>query len=146
MEKETSEANKKTAGQFFEYFANGETKQIENLWGKGYKFHFPGSPQALSKEGSLKLIEEYTTGFPDLKFSLEYQISEGDLVVTRFTVKGTHTGTFQGIPATNKKVTVTAFATHKIVNGKIEEEWAEFDALGTMQQIGAVHEMVHAHH
>jgi steroid delta-isomerase-like uncharacterized protein len=146
MEKDTIEANKKTARQFFEYFANGETKQIENLWGNGYKFHFPGTPQPLSKKESLQLIEGYIAGFPDINFSIEYQISEGDVVVTRFTGSGTHTGIFQGIPATNKKVKITGFATHKIVNGKIEEEWAEFDTLGMMQQIGAVHEMVAHHH
>jgi steroid delta-isomerase-like uncharacterized protein len=146
MEKDTVEANKKITRQFFEYFANGETKQIENLWGSGYKFHFPGKSQPLSKKESSQLIEEYVTGFPDLNFTIEYQVAEEDQVVTRFTASGTHTGTFQGIPATNKKVTITAFGTHKIVNGKIEEEWAEFDALGMMQQIGVVHELDVHHH
>lgn len=146
METTTLESNKKIAGQFFEYYAKGDIKQIENLWGSDYKLHFPGRPQALGKEESKQLLTGYTTGFPDVKFTIEDQIAEGDLVVTRITVNATHKGVFQGIPATNKKITVTGIGTHRIVNGKIVEEWAEFDALGMLKQIGAVPEMATTHH
>lgn len=146
METNTSESNKKIARDFFEYFAKGDTKQIENLWGSDYKFHFPGKPEAIGKDESKQVIKEYATGFPDLIISIENQIAEGDMVATRFIARGTHKGTFQGNAATNKKVTVTAVGIHRIVNGKIVEEWAEFDALRMMQQIGAVPELAAASH
>ena len=141
METNTLESNKKIARQFFEYFAKGDVQQIENLWGSDYQLHFPGRPKALGKEESKQLLKDYSTGFPDKEMKVEDQVAEGDLVVTRTNVKGTHKGTFQGISASNKKMEVTVIAIHRIVDGKIVEEWTEFDAYGMMKQIGAIPEM-----
>lgn len=145
MEKTALESNKKIASAFWESFANADVQQVEKLWGNDYKLHFPGKTDALTKEESKELMTAYNKGFPDMKVSIEDQIAEGDLVVTRVMMHGTHKGEFQGIPATNKAVTVSGMSTHRIVNGKIAEEWSEFDALGMMTQIGVV-ESAHAHH
>lgn len=61
------------------------------------------------------------------------------------TFTGTQKGEFNGMPASNKKATITGVSIQTIVNGKIVEEWAEFDALGLMQQLGALPEMASAH-
>ncbi|MES2397877.1 MAG: ester cyclase [Bacteroidota bacterium] len=141
METTTLESNKKIAREFWESFAKGDVQQVEKLWGSDYKLHFPGKINALSKEESKQVMKEYNTGFPDMKVSIEDQIAEGDLVVTRTTIGGTHKGEFQGFAASNKKIIVTAISTQRIVDGKIVEEWSEFDALGMMKQIGAIPEM-----
>ncbi len=54
-------------------------------------------------------------------------LAEGDRVVTRLTVRGTHQGDFQGIPPTGKPVTVSGINIDRIANGKIQESWAQFD-------------------
>lgn len=144
METTTFESNKKIARQFWDYFAKGDIQQVENLWGSDYKLHFPNKTNALTKEESKQILKAYNTAYPDIKFSVEDQIAEGDLVVTRIIANGTHKGEFQGVPATNKKVRITGVSIHRIINGKIVEEWAEFDALGLMQQIGAIPEPAHA--
>lgn len=141
MEATTLESNKKIAREFWESFAKGDTQQVEKLLGNDYKLHFPGKTNALSIEESKQVIKEYNTGFPDMKISIEDQIAEGDLVVTRTTFGGTHKGDFQGFIASNKKIIVTGISTQRIVAGKIVEEWSEFDALGMMKQIGAIPEM-----
>lgn len=146
METTTLESNKKIARDFWEYFAKGDTQQVEKLWANDYKLHFPGQTNVLSKEESKQLIKMYTTSFPDMKVSIEDQVAEGDLVVTRNIVSGTHKGEFQGFPASNKKVIVSGISTHRIVDGKIVEEWTEFDALGMMKQIGAIPEMATVQH
>ena len=148
MEKttETLQANKTIAKQFFDYFEKGNINQIQTLWGKNYKLHFPGKTEALNVEDSKQILKSYNTAFPDLKFKIQYQIAEGDMVVTTFTCNGTNKGEFQGHAASNKKVTVTGIGIHKIVNNKIEEEWAEFDALGMMMQMGLVPEMEQIRH
>lgn len=146
METTTLESNKKIAREFWEYFAKGDLQLVEKLWGNDYKLHFPGKTNALTKEESKQLMKAYNTGFPDMKVSIEAQIAEGDLVVTRLTYGATHKGEFQGSPASNKKIIVTGTSTHRIVNGKIVEEWAEFDALGMMKQIGAIPEMATVQH
>ena len=64
--------------------------------------------------------------------------SAGDRVVTRWTGIGTHVGELMGIPATDRSFEVEAITIHRIADGKIAEEWTVWDALGLLQQIGAV--------
>jgi predicted ester cyclase len=65
-------------------------------------------------------------------------VADGDKVVTRWTVQATHQGELNGIPATGKRVTVTAMTIDRITDGKVIESWTIFDALGLMQQLGVV--------
>ena len=78
------------------------------------------------------------TAFPDLRFTIEDQIAEGDKVVTRWLVSGTQKGPFQGIPPTGKYVTVTGVGINRFANGKIVENWTNMDFLGILQQLGVV--------
>jgi steroid delta-isomerase-like uncharacterized protein len=83
-------------------------------------------------------MSEYLNAFPDLHYALDDMIVEGDKVVVRCTVTGTHKGEFMGVPPTNKKVKVQAIAIDRVVGGKIVEEWGMSDTLGLMQQLGVV--------
>jgi steroid delta-isomerase-like uncharacterized protein len=74
----------------------------------------------------------------DSRATIDEIVTEGDLVVTRWTVQGTHAGEWRGIAPTGKPVTITGMAFHRVVDGKIMELWAEEDWLGVMQQIGAL--------
>jgi steroid delta-isomerase-like uncharacterized protein len=76
--------------------------------------------------------------FPDLAFSIEDQIAEGDKVVTRWSSRATHTSDFRGIPATGKQGHITGITIHRIVNGKVVEGWTNLDELGLMQQLGVI--------
>ena len=80
----------------------------------------------------------YFTAFPDLHFTIEDQIAEGDRVVTRFTARGTHQGAFIGIPPTGKQGVVTGTGIDRFANGKIVEAWFNSDDLGLLQQLGVV--------
>lgn len=135
--------NKKIVRSFFENFSKGDYTAVEKLLDKNFKLHIPVRPGPQNTSESIALIKEYKTGFPDMNFTIENQIAEGDLVITRYSVNGTQKGKFQGIKPTNKKVKVTGLTCHKITNGKITEEWTEFDALGMLTQLGVVPEMAH---
>lgn len=76
--------------------------------------------------------------FPDMQFTVEDMIAEGDKVVTRYYLTGTHQGEFMGIPATGKPVKIDAIWIHRLDGGRIVEgrNWGQFDALGMMQQMG----------
>lgn len=76
------------------------------------------------------------TAFPDARFTVEDLIAERDRVASRYTFRGTHQGDLMGIPPTGKQVTVTGIIVNRIVNGKSEEGWLNFDALGMLQQLG----------
>lgn len=79
----------------------------------------------------------YCSAFPDQRFTIEDLIAEGDRIVTRWTVEGTHKGDLLGTPASGKRVRVNGITISRIQNGKVVEEHAIWDALGLAQQIGA---------
>jgi steroid delta-isomerase-like uncharacterized protein len=89
-------------------------------------------------EGAKAIAATYRGAFPDIQFTIEDQIAEGDRVVTRWTARGTNTGELMGMPPTGKKATVTGIDISRVANGKIAETWGNFDALGMLQQIGAI--------
>ena len=90
-------------------------------------------PEAYKRQVS-NLIEAY----PDLRWIIEDTIAEKDKVVACWTFSGTHKGDYMGVPATNKKVSVSGITIHHITGGKIMDSHTNWDALGMMQQLGAV--------
>lgn len=87
-------------------------------------------------EGYKQFVRYYLTAFPDSHFTVEDEISEGQMVVTRWTVNGTHTGNLGTIPATGRRVSVTGISCARVENGKVVEAWSNWDTLGMMQQLG----------
>jgi len=81
--------------------------------------------------------EEFSA-FPDLHFTIDDMIVEGDKLAARYTVTGTHKGEYMGAPPTNKKITIRAITIDRFAGGKIVEEWGMYDTLSLMQQLGAV--------
>jgi steroid delta-isomerase-like uncharacterized protein len=81
--------------------------------------------------------------FPDHERTVEDQFSDDLHVVTRWTATGTHQGQFMGVAPTGKRVTITGISIHRIRDGKIVEEWQEWDSLGLMQQLGVVPTLKH---
>jgi steroid delta-isomerase-like uncharacterized protein len=77
-------------------------------------------------------------GFPDVTYTIDQAISDEDDVVLIWHAEGTQTGEFQGFPASGKHATWTGINAMRFECGKIVEVWAEFNALGRLQQIGAI--------
>ena len=76
--------------------------------------------------------------FPDLRVTVEDVIAEGDRVVARNSVTGTHQGEYMGIPPTGKSVTYDEIFIGRLVNGRIAETWGVVDVLSQMRQLGAI--------
>jgi predicted ester cyclase len=96
----------------------------------------PGLPGGV--EGARQLAGMFLTAFPDLHFTVEDMIAEGDKVVARITMSGTQQGAFMGIPPTGKHVAWTLIDINRVAGGKSVEHWSEMDALGLLQQLGVV--------
>jgi steroid delta-isomerase-like uncharacterized protein len=103
-----------------------------------YRLHFPGMPGPVDADGHLQLLQAFWAAFPDWRETVDDVVAEGDRVVVRVTGRGTHNGPFQGLPPTGRRVTATGMGIARIVDERIAETWAEYDALGLMQQLGAV--------
>jgi len=83
-------------------------------------------------------VKRFHVAIPDLRFTVQEVISEGDKVVVSWILSGTHRGEFYGIAPTNKKISVEGITIHQIKNGKILESYASWDRLGMMRQVEAV--------
>jgi len=98
-----------------------------------------GEPAASSPRGPKfikKHISEWLSGFPDLKFTIEQMIAEGDRVATLLVMDGTQTGQWLGIPPNGKRINIRMMTIHRIRNGKIIEDWVIVESLGFFQQLG----------
>ncbi|NIO47896.1 MAG: hypothetical protein GTN73_00440 [Candidatus Aminicenantes bacterium] len=83
-----------------------------------------------------KAIEQHKTAFPDMTFINEDVIVKGDKVITRYALRGTHTGDVEGIPATGNKIEFSGIEIIRIENRKIAESWEENNLLRFYQQLG----------
>jgi len=88
--------------------------------------------------GYINVLGMMRSGFSDVQWSLEETIAEGDRIAARFTMSGTHDGTFFGVPATGRKIEVRAMNFYRLADGKFVEEYGQPDLLGLLQQIGAM--------
>ena len=133
-----TEANKAVARRYFDEFLNqGKGVVAEDLFAPTYRSHFPGSPGPLDRKEHDQLTIRLFVAFPDGRFTVEDTIAEGDRVVSRYTFHGTNQGPFQGTPPTGQRITFTGNEIHRIVDGRIVEQWSEFDSPGVARQLGS---------
>lgn len=100
--------------------------------------HMSGAPGPLDSASWGVFMGTFTTAFPDAHIHIESAISEGDLVASRWTIRGTHQGDFQGVPPTGRPITIAGVDFSRAAGDQIAEHWAQFDLLGVMAQIGAL--------
>ncbi len=98
-----------------------------------YPGHASGDKQAFTDSRAA-----FHEAFPDLQFSIQDLIAEGDKVVARWRMHGTHQGEYLGFPATDKQFTITGISIYRIADGKIAEAWVEPNMLGLLQQLGQI--------
>jgi steroid delta-isomerase-like uncharacterized protein len=103
-----------------------------------YQAFVSGANGPLNADAWEAFLSAFITGFPDARISVDASVAEQEIVASRWTLTGTHLGEFQGVPPTGRKVTMAGIDFSRIVGGKIAEHWAQFDAIGVMQQIGAL--------
>jgi steroid delta-isomerase-like uncharacterized protein len=135
-----SEQNKAAARRFFELWEAGDTDQFDQVVAEDAVDHDPQRPfpDDRGAEAARKTAEMFRAAFPDTTYTIEQQVAEGDLVVTRWVARGTHEGELMGIPATQKSVEVSGIAIDRFSDGKIAESWGNWDTIGLMQQLGAI--------
>jgi len=136
-QKEVEEQNKELALKMFEAWGKGDFETFGELLAPGYVYYYPsGTTKPTSLEELREMAKMFWNGFPDMSFSMEEIFVVGDRVLFRFIQRGTHTGDFMGIPATGNKFESSGILISRIENGKVVEQWEEFDMLGMMMQLG----------
>jgi steroid delta-isomerase-like uncharacterized protein len=116
---------------------NGAEQSVaQEVVDRGYVAHDPTMKRDGGPTGLLRVVEMFREGFPDLKYTIEDAVEAGDRLAVRFTIRGTHGGTFVGIPATEKQVRVNGMVMMRFAGGKLAEEWMSWDSLGLIRQLG----------
>ena len=112
---------------------------LDELVSSDYVGHDPALPEPVRGiQGSKDNVNEYRSAFEGAQISVKEQVGEGDVVASRWEGRGRHTGELMGIAPTGKDVVVSGLTLSRLKNGKIVEEWSNWDTLGMLQQIGAV--------
>jgi serine phosphatase RsbU (regulator of sigma subunit) len=140
---ETQEQNKALVRRFLEAQANGNLNLIDEVLTPHFVDHDRLPGQAPDREGYKQTVAEYHAAFSNVRFLVEDQVAEGDKVVTRFIVRATHDlGELMGVGPTGREVTYKAMAIHRIVGGKIVEEWAEGSNISAVMEQRLVQERI----
>lgn len=112
---------------------------MDELVAPGYVLHTPGEPEPIRGVAAYKdFIGRLRAGFPDLRVEVHDVFATEDRAAVRYTAHGTHTAPYRGLPPTGTRFSVTQILVSRLVDGKVAEAWQELDALGLMQQFGAV--------
>ncbi|CAN5660070.1 ester cyclase [soil metagenome] len=138
-----SEENKALVRREFEEMFNhdGNLDAAGEFYTPDYILHDPTFGKVRGIDGAKEFAATYREAFPDLRVTIEDQMSDADKVISRFRSSGTHDGETPELgPATGNRVEITGITIDRFAGGKIVEEWTNYDALALMQQIGLVPE------
>jgi steroid delta-isomerase-like uncharacterized protein len=124
--------------RWIEAFNERDWKTESAVRDENFRAYLSGAPEPLDNAGWSGFMKAFTTAFPDSRISIESCIAQGDNVVTRWTLTGTHQGSFQGIPPTGRPIRFTGIEINSVANGRIVEHWSMFDNLALLRQIGAM--------
>jgi predicted ester cyclase len=134
----STEHNKALVTRFVEEFWNqGHLAVADEVMAADATIHMP-TGEVVSPAGIQGFARTWRDAFPDWQATCEQLVAEGDAVAERWTGRGTHRGTLQGIAATGRPVVVPGSVFYRIVGDKIVEFRGQFDVLGLLRQLGAL--------
>lgn len=135
-------SNKQTFRRFHEVMATGDielvSKTIDEIVAPDVRIRTPLPVDTTGVRALQQVTEMLLRAFPDIQLSVEDLIEEGDKVVGRTVITGTHLGEYMGIPPTGKSVTYDEIFIFRFVDGKIAETWGVVDVFAQMRQLGAI--------
>jgi steroid delta-isomerase-like uncharacterized protein len=125
---------------FEELYSKGKLDLIDQIFDPSYRGHETLIRQ-FDRSQLKRNVQGYRTGFPDLTITVSETVEAGEKVLVRWTARGTNSGSFLGQPPTGKQTKVDGISVSTFRNGKIVEDWTQWDALGLLQQLGIAPEM-----
>ena len=131
-----TEQNKAVVRDCYVYASQGDAEKLSEILAPDFVIHAPDDHHGV--DGLLAMVGPVKAGLPDLSVRIDAQFADGDYVTTRFTARGTHDGELFGNPATGRDVELSGITISRCDGGRIAEEWELVDALGVLQQIGAL--------
>lgn len=136
--------NKATFRRFNDAMSTGDpeviSRTIDELVEPDARIRTPVPVAARGAQLLKEVFSRLTTAFPDLHITIEDLIAEGDKIVSRNTVTGTHLGEYMGIPPTGRSITYNEIFVVRFVDGRVAETWGVVDILSQLRQLDVVPE------
>ena len=133
------ETNRQVMEQFVEFINSGDLHIGKEIIDSNVIFYAPTSPEPLHGfEGYIAVLDMMRGAMPDVNWTVEETIAEDDKVMMRFTMRGTQTQPFMGMPATGKSIQVTAMNIYQLKDGKIIREHGLPDLFSMLNQLGVL--------
>jgi len=136
----TTDKNKQTARRLIEAWNRHDAGVFDEIVAADAVLRVSDPNLPRGPEGFKSRLEADIKSFPDRNFAIELEIAEGDLVMQRIHMTGTHTGPWGPRPATGKTISVRGVVGMRFKDGKVIEAWDVFDDLGAMRQLGLYRE------
>ena len=131
------EANKQLARDYFKAFLAKDVAWFKEHIEPGFRRHDPGLPfEVVGPHGVERLADALLPAIPDMRLDIEDVVAEGEKVLVRLTIRGTHGGELLGIAPTGRSLEVAVLDLFHIHDGKLAEHWALLDNLGMLKQLG----------
>jgi len=137
----TTKENKELVRRLLEEaFGGGDRDVLDELLADNFVGHAPSEPdheaETQDRDRVAEEIGRAHEGLADLEFTVNETIAEGNLVAARSTITGRHEGEFMGAPPTGEQVQFDAMNVFRIEDGEVAEDWASWDAVTLMGQLG----------
>ena len=135
----STEENKVLSRRIFDEAASqGKFAVIDEAIAPTFVYRTSALPESHGPAGFKEFFTEHRRTFPDIHYTLEEVVAEGEKVVVRWTATGTHQGDLMGIPPTRKPVKAPGITIFRFANGQIVDGGTVWDALALLQQLGVV--------
>jgi steroid delta-isomerase-like uncharacterized protein len=131
----TEKTNKAKVLQAYNAINAGNWDKFATLISDDFVDHNPDPRQKPGAKGAIESLSQFRAAFPDLKFTINHIVIQGDMVAVHLTMTGTNKGEFMGKPATGKTFTVDGFDLLRIVQGIAVERWGVADGASMMMQL-----------
>ncbi len=129
------ENNRKLIQDYIKSYETGDLKNVAKFLHPSHVYYPPGGEKPMNLKERMEDERFFFSAFSDIKTIVEDQVADGDKVASRISMHCTHTGDYQGIPPTNKRVAITYMSFSLLKDGKIFKERAEFDILRILNQL-----------
>jgi steroid delta-isomerase-like uncharacterized protein len=132
--------NKAVSARYYEAWNTRSETIPHEIFAPEFFIHDPASPVPLVQGpgGVVNRIRLYHDAFPDLRIEVHRVLCEEDIVATRWTLRGTHRGTFGRHAPTGRRIEVTGTTLHRVAGGRIVEAWVNWDTMTLWQQLGLI--------
>jgi predicted ester cyclase len=134
----STEDNKTIVRRGIEEHNGGNLAVIDELYSPDFVNHDPFNPTVRSRQDFKQWFTGLYAAFPDIHFTLDDILAEGDKAAYRITLRATQSGSWRGGAPTGKSINITGTEIVRIRDGKFAERWVNSDALGLLQQLGAI--------